>query len=151
MATQRLRRHRAFSHLLPLVALGALAATTGCGDGRPARVPVSGRVLIDGKPLTHGYVRFAPADSRASTGQLDANGRFALTCFDPGDGAVIGLHKVSVMAQEPIGQETIKWHAPKMYADPELSKLTQEITGPTDSIVINLTWGDRGGAFTERK
>ena len=137
---------------LPLLAvLFAILAAAGCGDGRPARVPVSGQVLIDGQPLTHGYVRFTPANSRASTGQLDSQGRFTLTCFESGDGAVIGTHKVSVMAQEPIGQESIKWHAPKKYADPETSNLTQQITAPTDSIVINLTWGSQTGPFTERK
>src|SRR2546423_15364544 len=35
-----------------IVLIGALAACVGCGDGRPARVPVSGIVLIDGQPLT---------------------------------------------------------------------------------------------------
>ena len=137
---------------LPLLAvLFAILVAAGCGDGRPARVPVSGQVLIDGQPLTHGYVRFTPANSRASTGQLDAQGRFTLTCFESGDGAVVGTHKVSVMAQEPIGQESIKWHAPKKYADPETSNLTQQIAAPTDSIVINLTWGNQTGPFTERK
>src|ERR1051326_2925110 len=82
----------------------------GCSDGRPKRVPVSGQVLIDGKPLAYGYVQFSPSDSRPSTGQLDANGHFVLSCFDVGDGAVTGLHKVSVNGQEPIGQEVIKWH-----------------------------------------
>lgn len=123
----------------------------GCGDGRPARVPVSGRVLIDGQPLKHGYVRFTPGNSRASTGQLDSDGRFTLACFEPGDGAVLGTHKVSVMSQEPIGQESIKWHVPKKYADPETSHLTQEITKPTDTIVINLTWDGQSGPFMERK
>ncbi len=104
-------------NLLPMkycvVAITALASSSGCSDGRPARVPVSGQVLIDGKPLTFGYVRFAPADTRASSGSLDAQGRFKLTCFQPGDGAVLGLHQVTVMGQEPIGSETIKWHAQK--------------------------------------
>ena len=36
------------------------AVAVGCGDGRPARVPVAGRVLIDGKPFERGYVRFVP-------------------------------------------------------------------------------------------
>ena len=49
--------------LLP--ALAMVCSMAGCGDGRPTRVPVSGQVLIDGAPLTHGYVRFTPAgDSR---------------------------------------------------------------------------------------
>ena len=108
---QRLTQFSSFLYRLSVVTICAFV-TAGCGDGRPARVPVSGRVLIDGQPLTHGYVRFSPANSRASTGQLDASGHFILSCFEPGDGAVIGAHKVSVLAQEPIGQESIKWHAP---------------------------------------
>lgn len=128
-----------------------LTAAIGCGDGRPKRVPVSGQVLIDGKPLTRGYVQFAPGDSRASTGGLDANGRFSLTCFEMNDGAVTGKHVVTVMSQEPIGQETIKWHAPKKYASTTTSGLQQEITGPTDSVKIELTWGVEKGPFVERR
>jgi hypothetical protein len=131
--------------------LALLGAAVGCGDGRPKRVPVSGHVLIDGKPLTRGYVQFAPGDSRASTGGLDADGHFVLTCFEMGDGAVTGKHKVSVMAQEPIGQETIKWHAPKKYANANTSGLEEEISGPTDAVKIELTWGGEKGPIVEKR
>ncbi len=139
------------SHYLIVVCCCGFAALSGCGDGRPTRVPVSGVVLIDDQPLTYGYVRFAPPDSRASAGSLNSDGRFTLTCFTPGDGAVLGKHQVSVIAQEPIGQETIKWHAPKKYADPATSQLAEEISGPTDSIVIRLTWGDQKGPLVEHR
>jgi hypothetical protein len=129
----------------------ALTFVFGCSDGPPTRVPVSGRVTIDGKPLTHGYVRFAPADTRASSGSLDSQGHFTLTCYEPGDGTVLGVHHVTVMGQEAIGSETIKWHAPKKYADPATSGLTREITGPTDSIQIELTWGDQKGPIVEKR
>src|SRR5262245_59599659 len=132
-------------------ALLLLSAVVGCGDGRPKRVPVSGQVLIDGKPLTHGYIQFAPGDSRASTGGLDADGHFVLTCFEMGDGAVTGKHKVSVMSQEAIGQETIKWHAPKKYANAKTSGLEQEITGPADDVKIELTWGSEQGQLVEKR
>jgi hypothetical protein len=134
-----------------VIVLLSFTAITGCGDGRPKRVPVSGQVLIDGKPLTHGYVQFAPGDSRASTGGLDNNGRFVLTCFEMGDGAVTGKHQVAVMSQEAIGQESIKWHAPKKYASAATSGLEQEITGPTDSVKIELTWGSEKGPFVEKR
>jgi hypothetical protein len=136
--------------LLAAIAAACIIPIVGCGDARPQRVHVGGQVLIDGKPLTHGYVQFAPPDSRASRGQLDSNGRFVLSCYEPGDGAVIGTHSVAVMGQEPIDQETIKWHAPKKYAEPRTSQLTQKITGPTDAIKIELTWGGEPGPFTER-
>ncbi len=130
--------------------LVGLVLAVGCNDGRPARVPVSGQVLIDGQPLTRGYVMFAPTDSRPSAGQLDAEGRFKLTCYEPGDGAVTGHHKVAVISKEPINDETVRWHAPKKYADASSSGLEQEITGPTDSVKIELTWGGVKGPITER-
>lgn len=133
-----------------VAALMVVSATFGCGDGRPKRVPVSGQVLIDGKPLAHGYVQFAHPDSRASTGGLDANGHFVLTCYEMGDGAITGKHKIAVMSQEAIGQETIKWHAPKKYATAATSGLEQEITGPTDAVKIELTWGGQKGPIVER-
>jgi hypothetical protein len=33
-----------------------LTCIVGCGDGRPARFPVSGTVTIDGAPVTHGSI-----------------------------------------------------------------------------------------------
>lgn len=133
-----------------LVLVCALAGTAGCSDGRPERVPVSGQVLIDGMPLTKGFVRFTPPDSRAAAGSLDEDGHFTLTCFEPGDGAVLGTHRITVIARESIGQELLKWYAPKKYADPATSGLMQEITGPTDSVEIELTWAGAKGPFTER-
>jgi hypothetical protein len=124
-------------------------AATGCGDGRPARVPVAGQVLIDGKPLTRGYVRFVPAEGRPSTGNLDADGRFTLTCFETGDGALVGTHRVEVNGQQAIDDRQMKWHAPKKYATVTTSGLTQQIESPTDSLQINLSWDGAPGPFVE--
>lgn len=120
----------------------------GCGDGRPKRVPVSGKVLIDGKPLTYGVVRFVPENARASQGSVNSQGQFTLSCFDNGDGAVLGLHKVAVTGLEHVGDSEIRWHAPKKYQDERTSELSQKIDGPTDSVVIELTWGG-GAPFSE--
>ena len=110
------------------------------GNGPPDRVPVSGQVLIDGKPLTHGEVRFIPDGARASIGTLDEHGRFTLTCFDGSDGAVPGTHRVEVAAAESLNEKEVRWHAPEKYASFETSGLTVEITGPTDDLVIKLIW-----------
>ena len=120
----------------------------GCGDGRPDRVPVSGTVLIDGQPLKHGYVRFVPTGARASGGEVDGSGRFSLTCFEPGDGAVLGTHRVEVMTRERLTETKSLWHAPKKYADFKSSGLTQEIDGPSDSVEIHLSW-EGGKPFVE--
>lgn len=123
-------------------------AIAGCGDGRPSRVPVSGQVLIDEKPLTYGTIQFVPKGARASQGMVDQNGRFTLTCFGDEDGAVPGQHAVAVRAGEPIGPNKIRWHAPKKYTDPSTSGVTQEIVGKADDVVIRLSW-DGGHEFVE--
>src|SRR5690242_13923202 len=81
---QRLRRKfRSPNKALQLTgALLAMAVIAGCSDGRPARVPISGQVLIDGQPLKFGVVKFIPDNGRPSSGNLDENGRFTLHCFD---------------------------------------------------------------------
>lgn len=140
-------RFTAVSTFLAGALLGALFL--GCGDGRPQRVPAGGQVLIDGKPLTFGFVRFDPENGRPATGQIGSDGRFVLTTFDDQDGAVMGTHKVSVMAAETINSNNKRWHAPKKYISPNTSGLTTTVDGPTDSLTIELTWAG-GRPFVER-
>jgi hypothetical protein len=121
-----------------LVSVGLLSSA-GCGDSRPDRVRVSGRVLIDGKPLTFGDVKFVPEDARPSSGKLDENGRFTLTCYDGNDGAVPGIHRVQVAANEIVPGQKVHWHAPIKYANFRTSGMSLEITEPTDSLEIELT------------
>lgn len=136
-----------FSQRLAGLALASLLSA-GCGDGRPEIVPVSGQVLIDGKPLDRGFVRFLPNGSRASTGKIGGDGRFTLTCVEPGDGAVAGTHRVEVVASELTSATTMKWYVPKKYADSKASGVTFEISEPTSEAVIQLSW-DGGKTFVE--
>ena len=69
----------------------------GCSKSdRPEMVPVSGTVLYLGEPLEGASVRFTGKVGRPAIGHTDANGRFTLTSFDEGDGAVLGEHAVTV-------------------------------------------------------
>ncbi len=122
----------------------------GCGDGRPERVPLSGVVLIDGEPLTHGFIQVMPENARAAQSPLDSEGRFQLSTFDEQDGVVPGTHKVAVIAVESLSAVEQKWHAPKKYMDPDESGLT--ITVPEDSsepVTLNLSW-DGAQPFVEK-
>lgn len=121
----------------------------GCGDGRPARVPVAGRVLIDGKPLERGYVRFVPENARPSGGQIGPDGRFVLTCFDGQDGAVPGRHTIEISSFESLSETSTRWFVPKKYARFETSGLVQTVTEPTGDLTIELTWNG-GKPFVEQ-
>ena len=120
----------------------------GCGDGRPDRVAVSGKVLIDGQPLTRGTIRLIAADARPASANIGPDGRFTLYTFGDKDGAVLGTHGVEVVSREVLNGTSQKWWAPKKYIDAATSKLTVTITEPTNELVINLSW-EGGKPFVE--
>jgi hypothetical protein len=82
-----------------LLLLGMVA---GCSRN-DSLATVEGIVRLDGRPLTTGTVRFVPAAGRAATGQIQSDGTFKLGTFGDSDGAVIGMHKVAIIAYETAG------------------------------------------------
>jgi hypothetical protein len=131
--------------VLAIVAAGIV--TAGCDD-RPRRVPVAGLVLIDGQPLTQGYVRVVPADGHPATGEIDAQGRFRLTTIDEGDGCIAGTHPVVVIARQQITPTRMKWLVPKKFQELDQTDRQVTISAPTDTLTIELTW-DGGQPFVE--
>ncbi|MAT73338.1 MAG: hypothetical protein CMJ58_27960 [Planctomycetaceae bacterium] len=134
---------------LSICLLVAIVAASGCSDGLPHRVPVSGVVKIDGKPLDRGSIMIVPADDRPAGGSIGPDGRFTLTSYELNDGVVTGTHQVAVQSNIHIDERTTKWLTPKKYGDPKTSGLTVTIEEPTDDLVIELTW-DGKEPFTER-
>ncbi|TWT90261.1 hypothetical protein Mal64_06460 [Pseudobythopirellula maris] len=136
--------------LTAMALMFGVLAISGCGDGRPTRAPVTGRVLIDGQPLTVGTVKFVSSGVRSSVGQLDGEGRFSLTCYEKNDGVIPGTHRVRIAAKESIDENTVRWHAPKMYADESTSGIEVVVDEPTQDLVIELTWDGQEGPYVER-
>jgi hypothetical protein len=127
-----------------------LTGAVGCGDGRPARVAVSGTVLIDGAPVTRGNIKFVPEQGRPSFGAIGADGRFTLTCYDGADGALPGKHRVQVDANRPISDKKMEIFTPKRYADFRTSGLELVVSEPVDNLKIDLTWGnEKKGPYIE--
>ena len=124
-----------------------ICPTTGCNRS-PNIVPVEGTVLLDGKPLEGAAVLFHPqADERPAVGITDKRGTFHLTTRSQGDGAHVGLNKVSITkesdepqlndAEEGIQDFTLI--TPAQYASPELSGLEIDVYPGMDSIILKMT------------
>jgi len=101
-------------------------------------VPVAGVLTYKGQPLEYHEVMFFPTGARPAAGTTDDKGQFTLGTNRPGDGAVVGKHKVTVkyvgptIQQEP-GKETVveipppKVKIPESYMSADTSRLTQEV------------------------
>ena len=90
----------------PLLAvwLALFTAVSGCGSNGPKTEPVSGTIMLDGKPLDAAEVSFSPATPSgvAAVGKTDASGNFTLTTFvgESFTGAVAGDYTVLVRKME---------------------------------------------------
>jgi hypothetical protein len=75
------------------------AVLAGCGQDSKLG-SVYGTVRLDEKPVTKGTVRFVPAAGRAATGKIQSDGTFTLGTYGESDGALLGTHKVAVIAYD---------------------------------------------------
>jgi hypothetical protein len=84
-----------------------LAVVAGCGRGsdRLATYPVTGEVVFsDGSPLGGGRVEFRSigiSPAMVARGNFGDDGKFQLSTYKPGDGAVEGEHQVVVSPNPP--------------------------------------------------
>lgn len=84
-----------------LVACFAVSCFLGCGAQGPSLAPVSGKVTMDGQPLSGVIVTFTPVDGGvSSSGLTDQAGVYQLSC-PLGSGALVGKHRVYVRSQPP--------------------------------------------------
>lgn len=78
----------------------------GCAKGpeNPTTFPVTGTVTYKGKPVEGANVSFVgDGTARPAYGLTDAQGKFRLSTFGDGDGAIPGKHRVSVTKMNSAG------------------------------------------------
>lgn len=138
-----------------LLGLGALLFLPGCGPDRPKTIDVHGFVTLDGDPVEGAAVLFSPAEGRPATGTTDAQGKFELQTFEPGDGAVEGNHRVAVTLKNVTGVGAdpdglsgevapggmqVTWIVPEKYSSPTTSGLTVEVKSSLElPVMLELT------------
>jgi len=134
---------------LPLAVLGLFLA--GCSKSEEELVPVTGTVLVDGKPAAGAAVVLHPIDGSGNgthpLGQVDAAGHFQLTTVRSGDGAAPGPYKVTLTwyVSGPVkrgveGEEAPARNLiPDKYARAETTPLTATIRpGSTEPLRIEI-------------
>jgi len=115
-------------------------AIVGCGKGRPKTYSVSGRVLVDGKPLNRGDIRLL-GEKFMGASAIGTDGSFTISTFGEQDGVPADTYKVEVIAYDFPSPGTVCNLVPQRYLQAATSDKTVEITGSTSSLEINLQWG----------
>ena len=134
---------RSFVVPVLVVVLGAVA---GCARGGRPVGRVSGVVTYGGKPVPTGTVVFMPVESGPPAyGNIGPDGHYELSTFCPGDGAVVGTHKVMITALEQLPPELAnnpnrlpKMLVPLKYGDTKTAGLTFEVTAGDNTIDLPL-------------
>ena len=109
----------------------------GCGNPHELEVaPVQGTITYEGKPVTQGFVVFVPQKGKRATSPIDSTGHFSLSTYAENDGAIVGSHKVGIVAFENMEQYYLAQYSdtgnykmppeiiPKKFGDPFSSGLT---------------------------
>jgi hypothetical protein len=146
----------------------ALGLVIGCDSGpdRPATFSVTGTVTLDGDPVEGAAVNFIPTSGgKSAAGVTDASGKYSLTTFASGDGAVPGEYNVTIAKYEGAddaaeetgegdagmmsaeydsgvgaeeGDDVSKSLLPEKYNDPNSSGLKATVTDKENSIDFPL-------------
>jgi hypothetical protein len=89
---------RRFAAVAGVVVASLALLVGGCSGsvGTAPTSPAAGVVSLGGQPVADVNVTFTPTAGRSATGRTDAQGRFALSTFAEGDGAVPGSHRVTL-------------------------------------------------------
>jgi hypothetical protein len=129
---------------LRLAVFGCLL-TTGCGGG-PYTAEVTGKVMLDDKPLTKGDVIFHPtAGGPLAYGTIGPDGRYALRTAGS-QGLIPGVYAATVVAytKEPwegIADEQVEQIrlVPPRYAEPKTSDQQFNIAAGANQCDMRLT------------
>ncbi len=141
--------------LVSLLALGCAQP----GTDRPATYVVTGTVTQDGQPVGGATIGFQPTGgSTGAVGKTDADGKYTLTTFASGDGALPGEYQVKIVkydieTTEAVDEDSEAYVAPNEdeevpapenllppnFADPATSGLTATVTEDASQNVFDFT------------
>jgi hypothetical protein len=96
--------------LVAAIGLVSLPACSSSDEWTAKRLKVykaGGTVLLDGNPCAEAVVTFfSDTNTVSATGRTNAEGKFQLTTYNDGDGAVEGGHKATVVKREFVEEKT---------------------------------------------
>lgn len=133
-----------------LLVVACLSVVLGCGRGGEGLAVVKGKITYKGKPVPNGTVNYLPADPNkpSATGEIQADGSYAMQTYlgsRPSQGAVIGKHKVVIVAMQDMASRLPEERVPLpppivpiKYTSPATSDLKAEVEDKENTIDFDL-------------
>lgn len=121
-----------------VVAILAVAWVWGCSSGEPTGT-VSGKVTLDGQPVTEGVVSFMSDSGYSTTADIQSGGSFSVTTGMPTDKYTVSVSPPEPTEALPPGEaEMARSPIPPGYYNESTSDIVQEIKEGENSITIDL-------------
>lgn len=141
MLISTLRKLNAVVAILAVVLLG------GCTAAEPTGM-VSGKVTLEGEPVTEGVVSFFSDSGYSTTAEIQSDGSFSVTGEMPVDKYTVSVSPPELTDALPPGEVEIpKSPIPEGYFDESTSDIVQEIKEGENTLTIALkSSGPAGGA-----
>ncbi len=141
-------RQRSPAVAVALILLAPLVS--GCGSSEPPRppvFPVSGQVIVNGRPAAGAYVVFHPKAAESGTpspqAYADKQGNFAVSTFSQQDGAPAGEYAVTVVLEPmvKVGDEFERGKnvLPPKYSNPTTTTVVARVAEGQNSVPIRIT------------
>jgi hypothetical protein len=147
--------------------LAALALGCGSGGDQLPRAQVTGKVTLNGEPVSAATILFRPAAGRAGRGKVENGVIVETSTYGINDGIVLGTHKIALQPVPDVapvttsrledsgtsgGSQPLPSYAadlrkpkakpadiPAKYQDPDLSGLTAEVSEDGSELTLELT------------
>jgi hypothetical protein len=132
--------------LVRAILVAFLAFAGGCGSSGPPIVSVSGKVTLDGMPLTEGVISFISKSGHVSSAPIASDGTFQLVS-QYGKGIPLDGYSVSILPRQELDPtkismagNTVKTNSrlPMKYQNPAISGLTANVNGSSSKFTFNL-------------
>jgi len=121
--------------------LAVVVFASGCGNGRLKVYPVTGQILVDGKPADGAFVVFHPQDGGKDaprpSATTEADGTFRLTTYDTGDGAPAGTYRVTIVWR-PRPKNHLEGDKPDRLKERYAVEANSKITANIEKAATNL-------------
>jgi hypothetical protein len=126
-----------------LLGISGLLLIIGCNSG-PKIVPVSGKITIDGNPLTTGIIMVYQKGYRPASAVVKSDGSFTFKTLNHDDGCLLGEHPISISSKRVINDTKTEYFIPARYSDIDKSNTKIKIDGSNSNLLIDLTWTGSG-------